>query len=97
MATFVDIILPAPLDKRWRRLWTTDNDLDFCAEHTALMLRKRFHSGHVRTKGAYLQARVFNSSLVVAYVRAFLDPSDWENETSNWQSPRPQRSGCIVR
>lgn len=42
------------------------------------MLRRRLHDDHPRTKGARLLSEVLTTALVVTYLRAFIDPADWE-------------------
>ncbi|KJC37144.1 hypothetical protein UP09_28280 [Bradyrhizobium sp. LTSP885] len=51
------------------------------------MIKKRMHDGHTRTKGAFLQAEVFTTALVVTYVGAFIDPTDWERTLLDLAEP----------
>jgi hypothetical protein len=76
----VEIVLPKHQAKLYRRLWASRNDLETAKSYADHILNKRLHSGHIRTKGAYFQAGAFNTALIISYIRAFIDPNDWEKK-----------------
>jgi hypothetical protein len=76
----VQIVLSKHQARLYRRLWASRNDLEKAKSYADHILKKRLHSGHIRSKGAYFQAGAFNTVLILAYVRAFIDPKDWENK-----------------
>jgi len=87
----VQIILPKYRAKLYRRLWATRNDLETAESYADHIQKKRLHSGHIRTKGAYFQAGAFNTALIVSYVRAFIDPNDWEQKLLALSPPTPEQ------
>ena len=72
--------MPKQQAKLYRRLWTSRNDLEKAKSYTEYILRKRLHSGHIRTKGAYFQSGAFTTALVISYARTFIDPKGWQDK-----------------
>jgi hypothetical protein len=84
---YVEISLPPRQRKTYVRLWASRNDLEKAQGYCDHMLRKRLHDDHPRTKGARLQSEVFTTALVVTYIRAFIDPTDWERTLLDLEKP----------
>ena len=87
----VQIVMPKHQAKRYRRLYACRDDLEKAKSFADHILKKRLHSGHIRTKGAYFQAGAFNTALIISYVRAFIDPKDWEKELLALSPPTPEQ------
>lgn len=77
--------------KQYRRLWTSRNDLEKANSYAEHIIKKRLHSGHIRSKGAYLQSDAFTTSLIISYARAFIDPSDWEDKLLSLSRPTDEQ------
>jgi hypothetical protein len=84
---YIQISLPPRQRKRYVRLWASRNDLEKAQGYCDHMLRKRLHDDHARTKGARLQSEVFTTALVITYLRAFIDPTDWERALLDLAKP----------